>query len=152
MALDSSSALIAAAREDAAGFDDRPRPGSLHGPPTTQQRDEQRASIEREQAAYEAEGNAGGVAACASELQRLATVPVAEPPVSEPGERRPDPSAERHKLAEGHGSIEGGVSTIAQGDYRQKVEAEREQYRKEGNAANVVTCDAELANIERTNQ
>jgi hypothetical protein len=161
MALDSNSSLIAAAREDAAGFDADAtrvrandagaRPGSLYGPRTPKQLAEQRASIEAEKAEYERDGNAGGVAACEAELRRLASEPVAEPPpgdVEAAADRQAIPMASGY-LTAGSPSPPPRQRTDAElAAYIASVQAERDNCAREGKAARVAECDAELAKAQ----
>jgi hypothetical protein len=149
MALTSTDTdLIAAAREDAAGFDADARPGSLYGPRTPKQLVEQRASIEAEKAEYVRDGNAGGVAACDDELQRLEAEPVAEPSPAEapaPEARQAIPMASGY-LTTGSPPPPPRQRTDQQhAAYIAAVEHERDVYMKEGRLANAQACDAELA-------
>lgn len=149
MALSSTDTdLIAAAREDIAGFDEQRRAGSLYGPRTPKQRDEQKTSIEAERAEYERDGNAGGVAACDDELQRLEAEPVAEPSPAE----APAPEA-RQAIPMASGYLTTGSppppprtrSDKELAQYIASVQAERDNCAREGKAARVAECDAELA-------
>jgi hypothetical protein len=143
MALSSNSALIAAAREDIAGFDDdRQAGGGVLGPPTAQQRDEQKASIEAERAEYAAAGDVANVAACDDALERLAAAKVVDAAGGDGSRKRvtsgglfgeplppPRPRTDNEKAA-----------------YRASVERERAKYEHEGDAAGVQACDQELRN------
>jgi len=152
MALSSTTTdLIAAAREDAAGFDADARPGSLYGPKTPQQLAAKRASVEAERAEYAKAGNAGGVQACDDELQRLASEPVAEPSPAE----APAPEA-RQAIPMVSGYLTTGSppppprqrtdKELAQ--YIASVQAERDVYVKEGKLGKAAECDAELAKAQ----
>ncbi|HUB74608.1 MAG TPA: hypothetical protein VL979_11295 [Solirubrobacteraceae bacterium] len=155
MALTSADTdLIAAAREDIAGFDADAtrvraddagaRPGSLYGPRTPKQLAEQRASIEAEKAEYERDGNAGGVQACDAELQRLEAEPVAEPSPTRTavaggyltaGSPPPPPRQRTDKQVE---------------EYVASLERERDVYVKEGKLGKAQECDVEIARATAT--
>jgi len=145
MALDSNSSLIAAAREDLARFDAEPRRPGM----TARQRDAQKASIEAERIEYEQTGNAGGVQACDDELSRLASEPVAEPA---PGDVEA-PARDRQAIPMASGYLTTGSppppprtrSDKELAQYIASVQAERDNCAREGKAARVAECDAELA-------
>lgn len=133
-------------------YDDAPPPGSLHGPRTPQQRDDQKASIERERAEYARAGDADGVAACDAELTRLDAMPVVEP-------ARPGPDDRPREFGIDQAARSGGLfgepmeprrqrTADELAAYRASIERERASYQRQGDAAGVAACDDELRNCD----
>ncbi|HXD55546.1 MAG TPA: hypothetical protein VN618_12375 [Solirubrobacteraceae bacterium] len=137
-----------------ADYDDASPAGTLGGRRTPQQRDDYRAAIEAELAANRREGDADGVAACDTELRRLESEPVADPPIPTPATM-----LRGREFDIDHAAREGGLlgpppsplreRTAAElADYRASIERERANYQRQGDAAGVAACDAELRNCD----